>query len=95
MISENPGVIRVQTAEELGVISISVTDNGNGMDPKEREAASGAFWSTKEGHRGIGLNAAEYIAKKHGGRLQINSMPGRGTVVRLQLSADGEALPLE
>lgn len=93
--TDRPGVVRVQTSEELGVVSVTIADNGRGMDTRDRQAALGAFFSKKEGRRGIGLSAALYVVKKHGGRVQMNSMPGKGTVVRVQLPADGEELPPE
>ena len=34
-----------------------------------KPAALAAFFSTKEGHRGLGLSAALYVVKKHGGRV--------------------------
>ena len=89
------GVIKVQTVEELGSISITFTDNGQGMDPDTRQASTTAFYTTKDGHEGIGLSTAEYIVRKHGGRLTVSSVPGKGTVVRVMLPGVGEELPPE
>jgi hypothetical protein len=89
------GVIKVQTAEELGAISITFTDNGQGMEPETRQRCTEAFFTTKEEHQGLGLSTAEYIIRKHGGRLSVNTMQGRGTVVRVVLPGEGEELPPE
>ena len=89
------GTITVQTGEELGAIAVTFTDNGQGMDAETRQVCTDAFFTTKEGHEGLGLSTAEYIIRKHGGRLTLNSVAGRGTIVRILLPADGEELPPE
>jgi len=89
------GVLKIQTMEELGAISITFTDNGQGMENEVRQQCTHAFFSTKEGHEGLGLSTSEYIIRKHGGRLNLNSMPGKGTVVRVLLPGVGEELPPE
>ena len=81
--SSQPGVVRIQTVEGKGSVSVTFTDNGRGMDDKTRKTATMAFTSSKKDHRGLGLSAALYIAKNHNGRMQINSVSGKGTAVRL------------
>jgi two-component system, NtrC family, sensor kinase len=88
-------VIKVQSAEELGAISVTFTDNGGGMESHVRQSCTEPFFTTKQQHQGLGLSAAEYVVRKHGGRLSINSMADRGTVVRVLLPAQGEELPPE
>ena len=89
--TEETGVIRIQTVEDQNSVSITVTDNGPGMDQKTGQAAFVAFFSTKEEHRGLGLSAAQYAVRKHGGLIKLNSVPGKGTAVRLLLPIDGVA----
>lgn len=93
--SENPGAVTVQTTEELGAITVTISDNGGGIDPETRQTCTQAFVSTKDEHEGLGLSVAEYIIRKHGGRLSLNSVLGKGTVVRVVLPADGDELPPE
>ncbi|MGK0171572.1 MAG: signal transduction histidine kinase, partial [Gammaproteobacteria bacterium] len=81
-------VLRVQMSQDQNNVTVTVTDNGPGMDQKIRQAAVAAFYSSKDGHSGLGLSVALYIAKKHGGTLQLNSVPGKGTAVRLILPAN-------
>ena len=89
--TEETGVIRIQTVEDQNSVSITVTDNGPGMDQKTGQAAFVAFFSTREEHRGLGLSAAQYAVRKHGGLIKLNSVPGKGTAVRLLLPIDGVA----
>jgi signal transduction histidine kinase len=93
--SGDAGALTVQTTEELGAITVTFSDNGEGIDPEKRQACTQAFVTTKEGHEGLGLSVAEYIIRKHGGRLSLNSVLGKGTVVRVVLPADGDELPPE
>ena len=88
---DTPGLIRVQTAQGKGSIAVTFTDNGPGMDKKVQQAALAAFYSTRANHQGLGLSAALYVIKKHGGSLQLNSVPGKGTAVRILLPAEGSA----
>jgi signal transduction histidine kinase len=64
---------------------VEVRDTGVGMTPAVRARAFEPYFSTKEGRRGSGLGLAEVygIVKRHRGTTQIDSEPGRGTVVRL------------
>jgi two-component system, NtrC family, sensor histidine kinase HydH len=70
---------------EAGMISVSVEDNGSGMTPAELARAGTPFQTTKPRGMGVGLALARRIVERFGGRLTIESAPGRGTVVRLRL----------
>ena len=68
-------------------VAISVTDNGAGIAAKDLERVTEPFWSTK-GHAngsGLGLAMVQGFAEQSGGRLEINSKPGKGTVATLRL----------
>ena len=75
-------LIRVLSTEETAQIVIS--DNGSGI-PRERMDTLFSDYLRKEGlpegprGAGLGLSAAEAIAKAHGGTLVITSGEGRGT----------------
>jgi signal transduction histidine kinase len=64
---------------------VEVRDTGAGMTPGVRARAFEPYFSTKDGRRGSGLGLSEVygIVKRHRGMTQIDSEPGRGTVVRL------------
>lgn len=69
-------------------LSIAVRDDGQGMAADVRERIFDPFFSTKgEGHSGLGLSMAYGTAVDHNGRIDIDSEPGRGTVMTMLLPA--------
>ncbi|HYY95826.1 MAG TPA: response regulator [Pyrinomonadaceae bacterium] len=83
-------------AEEGGEVCIEVRDTGQGIPVEIRERIFDPFFTTKEVGRGTGLGLAVCygIVTEHGGRIEVDSTVGRGTVFRISLPAtktsDGE-----
>jgi two-component system sensor histidine kinase HydH len=82
------GCITVETAATLGTdqapgVSLSVRDEGQGMDARILERATDQFFTTKPTGSGLGLNFVERVARAHQGQLNLESEVGRGTMVRL------------
>ena len=68
-----------------GTRSIAITDSGRGMATSVRARCMKPFFSTKEGHLGIGLNLAGRLATRHDGRLGVIGEKDKGTTVYLTL----------
>ncbi len=62
-------VIATVYDEATGNFSISVTDNGKGVDPENRERLFVNRFSTKQGGNGLGLITAKNVADNHHGQL--------------------------
>jgi protein-histidine pros-kinase len=82
--------IRVTAAvNQDGAAMISVIDHGAGIEPErlarivEPFGASGNQYTRKKGGTGIGLSITKGLIERHGGRFEIDSVVGRGTVARL------------
>jgi signal transduction histidine kinase len=57
-----------------------IADNGIGMDPATRRNIFEEFFSTKgSAGTGLGLAVVEKVVNKHGGRIEVNSAPGKGS----------------
>ncbi len=70
-------------------VCLTVTDEGTGMTPEVAARAVEPFFTTKgtEGGTGLGLATVDRLLRAAGGSLQLESEPGRGTVVRACLPA--------
>jgi len=78
-------VVRTRAAG-LGVL-LELIDTGPGMDAETLAKAFRAFYSTKQGGSGLGLPTARKIIESHGGSIDVESAPGRGTKVAIWLPA--------
>jgi len=91
-LTSGTGTITVRTfMEPDGRIAVEVRDDGTGLSAEVLERAADPFFTTKPGHRGIGLTIARSIWRRHRGFAIIESEPGKGTVVRCTVS--GTARP--
>jgi signal transduction histidine kinase len=77
-------------------LSVSVADNGCGMEPEELSRCTDLFFTTKDVGEGtgLGLAVAHNIMANHGGRLEIASERGRGTTVTLSFPLATGRVPL-
>lgn len=84
-----PGKIEVR-ARPLGVrhVEIVVADDGVGMSEEVRRRAFDPFFTTRrsQGGTGLGLHIIHnLVTQSLGGRLHLDSAPGRGTTIRIVL----------
>lgn len=84
--------ISTATAPDRKELSIAVADTGGGIPPELMERICEPFFSTQqeEGMRGLGLAIVQDIVKMHGGRMEFQSVPGKGTKVVLWFPAAAE-----
>ncbi|MBI5502689.1 MAG: HAMP domain-containing protein [Deltaproteobacteria bacterium] len=72
-------------AGENGWAVVEIRDTGVGMDEETQKQVFEPFFTTKEKGSGIGLSVAYSIVRAHGGRVTLDSRPGAGTTVRIEL----------
>lgn len=78
----NPkGVLTITTADAGENITISIKDNGTGMDEKTRAKIFEPFFTTKEVGQGTGLGLSivfNIIQESHNGKIDVITAPGEG-----------------
>jgi PAS domain S-box-containing protein len=84
-----PLVVHISAEEESGAWRFSVQDNGVGIYPKDQELVFDMFWRsgprTSHGGSGIGLATCRRIIERSGGRIWVQSVPGKGSTFSFTL----------
>jgi two-component system NtrC family sensor kinase len=81
------GTIVVETSFREGDAAIVVQDLGVGMGEKVRERLFEPFFTTKREGTGLGLSISYTLIHAHGGRIDVESEPGRGSRFTVMLPA--------
>ena len=93
------GEVRLAVERRGAEVEAVVADTGVGMSAEVQARVFEPFFSTKgERGTGLGLPSVFGIVERHGGRVTIDSAPGRGTAFRLTFpaaQADAPAAPEE
>jgi signal transduction histidine kinase len=84
----NGGVVQLRTFGDAAAVALEVEDSGIGMSEEVRARCLDPFFTTKgEQGTGLGLPMVFGIITRHQGKLEIDSVPGRGTVFRIRMPA--------
>ncbi|HVF24003.1 MAG TPA: ATP-binding protein [Pyrinomonadaceae bacterium] len=90
------GEIRVSTARYEQALQPSIlvqlSDSGVGIAPDDIARIFDPFFSTGKKGTGLGLWVTQDIVRQHGGRIEVSSDPGRGTVFSIVLQVDSPIL---
>jgi signal transduction histidine kinase len=83
--SKPGGTVRVSAWREKGMMTFSVEDRGIGIPKEQLQRVFERFESRSQGSRhrgaGLGLSIVKSLVELHGGTMQLESEPGRGTRV--------------
>jgi signal transduction histidine kinase len=88
------GQIAITTWTTGQDVLISIRDTGKGMPPEIAERVFDPFFTTKEVGKGTGQGLAiarSVIVDKHGGKVSVESEPGRGTTFTISIPVGGVA----
>lgn len=88
---EKGGTIMVSTRRAGDEILMRFRDTGCGMDAETVTKIFDPFYTTKESGKGTGLGLAivAQIVETHGGRIYVDTEPGKGTEFRISLPVAG------
>jgi C4-dicarboxylate-specific signal transduction histidine kinase len=90
-ITEEGGKIAITTQRDGSCIKIYVQDTGCGILTENMKSIFEPFFTTKASVKGtgLGLSVSYGIVKKHGGNIEIQSLPGKGTIFTVTLPING------
>ena len=92
----NIGEVRVSAKAVDGHFNISVTDTGPGIPEQEQVRIFEQFHQVDSsltkavGGTGLGLAIAKQIVEMHGGRIWVESTPGKGSTFQMELPTRAE-----
>ncbi len=85
--------IGVSSNEAEDAVEISVTDEGAGMDEQEQQRYFQPFTSSFADGTGLGAAIVYRLVEEHQGRIVLDSSPGQGTCVRIEIPRRSEGRP--
>jgi two-component system NtrC family sensor kinase len=90
---QDRGEIKIRTWTQDSMVKVTVRDTGGGMSPEKLARIFDPFYTTKMVGQGtgLGLSTSYGIIKKHGGEIQVESQPGKGTTVTISLPLNNES----
>ena len=100
------GIIRIRTwnqrvtrsdGRRQDMVALEVIDHGSGMSQEVKSRVFEPFFTTKQtgSGSGLGLSMVYGFVRQSGGRVEIESAPGQGTTVRLQLPRSLQQVMIE
>jgi signal transduction histidine kinase len=81
------GKVTIRTERRHGEMLLEITDNGTGISSENLSRIFDPFFTTKDVGEGtgLGLSISHHIITAHGGRIELDSAPGKGTCFRIYL----------
>ena len=85
------GTVTLKAIEKNGMISVSVADTGEGIPPEDLPTIFERFYrvdksrSRTTGGSGLGLTIAKRLVEAHGGKISVDSQPGKGSTFTFSL----------
>ena len=83
------GRVDVMVAADAGGSSITVADTGIGIAPEHQSRVFERFYRVDKSHSkasggtGLGLSIVKHAVQYHHGRIELESTPGTGTIIRV------------
>jgi two-component system, NtrC family, nitrogen regulation sensor histidine kinase NtrY len=79
------GTLTLRSRGENGKVLIEVADTGSGLTTEECERIFTPYYTSKQHGNGLGLAIVQSVVSDHGGRIRVESEPGRGTTFVIEL----------
>ena len=89
----NGGTLTLRTRRDDGKVAVEVCDTGSGLTREECERIFTPYYTSKQHGTGLGLAIVQSVVSDHGGRISVQSEPGKGTTFVIELPSNVSALP--
>ena len=87
------GAVTVKTRANGRMVEIAVIDRGSGIDEKTMKDIFNPFFTTKKEGVGLGLAIVSKIVDEHGGKIAVESEPGKGSIFCVSLPTNPPPQP--
>jgi signal transduction histidine kinase len=81
------GKLTIRVARDGVDVRVAVSDTGVGIPAEDRAKLFEPFFTTRPEGTGLGLSVSYGIVRAHGGRIDVESVPGRGSTFTVTLPA--------
>ncbi|MFW6085911.1 MAG: sensor histidine kinase [Myxococcota bacterium] len=92
---DEPLQVHVWAERDGGMVTFHVRDNGIGIEPAYHEQVFEPFrrlhTRAENPGSGLGLSICKRLVERHGGRIAVESAPGRGATFHVELPEGGDA----
>ena len=85
------GRLTISTGTNDEDLWMTIRDTGAGMTPEQIKQIFEPFNTTKSRGLGLGMPYAQKVIQQHGGQVVVESRPGNGTQVKIELPANGRS----
>jgi PAS domain S-box-containing protein len=86
------GTVTITASRKWNEIAIAVTDTGVGIPPGNLAKIFEPLFTTKPAGIGLGLAVCKKLAEANGGRIEVQSVPGKGSTFTLYLPVEEHAI---
>ncbi len=87
----NGGTLRISSSESDHKVDFVFSDTGTGMTKEVLEKAFTPLFTTKAKGMGFGLSICKRIVEAHGGKIAVESAPGKGATFTVSIPVDLDA----
>jgi two-component system, NtrC family, nitrogen regulation sensor histidine kinase NtrY len=86
------GTLTLRTRQDDEHALLEVSDTGAGLTPEECERLFTPYYTSKSHGTGLGLAIVQSVVSDHGGKISVQSQPGRGTTFLIELPRDRDKI---
>jgi signal transduction histidine kinase len=84
-MDDEGGTLEIGASADEKSLSVMIRDSGTGISEKDQKKIFDPFFTTKKEGTGMGLALTHNIIDEHSGRIDIESSPGEGTTIKVEL----------